>query len=57
MSRKMIPVQESFAAWRVDPKYVARYDALEMNLPLPRRCLQPAHLHRLGVWRNWDRGS
>jgi hypothetical protein len=25
----MIPVEESFAAWRKDPKYVAAYTALE----------------------------
>jgi hypothetical protein len=25
----MIPVEESFAAWRKDPKYVAAYNALE----------------------------
>jgi hypothetical protein len=24
----MIPVEESFAAWRQDPKYVEAYDAL-----------------------------
>jgi hypothetical protein len=27
--KKMIPVEESFAAWREDPAYVAAYDALE----------------------------
>jgi hypothetical protein len=27
--RTMIPVEESFAAWRKDPKYVEAYDALE----------------------------
>ena len=27
--KKMIPVEESFAAWRKDPAYVAAYDALE----------------------------
>jgi hypothetical protein len=26
---KMIPVEELFAAWRKDPKYVEAYDALE----------------------------
>jgi len=25
----MIPVEESFAAWRKDPEYLAAYDALE----------------------------
>jgi ribosome-binding protein aMBF1 (putative translation factor) len=29
MSRKFIPVEESVAEWRKDPKYVAAYDALE----------------------------
>jgi ribosome-binding protein aMBF1 (putative translation factor) len=28
MNRKMIPVEESFAAWREDPEYVKAYDAL-----------------------------
>jgi hypothetical protein len=28
-SRTMIPVEESFAAWRKDPGYVNAYDALE----------------------------
>ena len=27
--KKMIPVEESFAAWRKDPAYVAAYAALE----------------------------
>jgi ribosome-binding protein aMBF1 (putative translation factor) len=34
MSRKMIPVEESFAAWRKDPKYVAAYNALEDEFSL-----------------------
>jgi ribosome-binding protein aMBF1 (putative translation factor) len=29
MSRKFIPVEESFAEWRKDPEYVKAYDALE----------------------------
>src|SRR5579863_8558073 len=29
MSRKFIPVEESFREWRKDPKYVETYDALE----------------------------
>lgn len=29
MSRKFIPVEESFARWRQDPEYVKAYDALE----------------------------
>jgi hypothetical protein len=32
MRKAMIPVEESFAAWRRDPKYVAAYDALENEL-------------------------
>ena len=29
MSRKFIPVEESFAKWRTDDAYMAAYDALE----------------------------
>jgi hypothetical protein len=29
LQRVMIPVEESFAAWRKEPKYVAAYVALE----------------------------
>jgi hypothetical protein len=29
MSRKMIPVEESFAAWRKDPEYKKAYNALD----------------------------
>jgi ribosome-binding protein aMBF1 (putative translation factor) len=29
MSRKYIPVEESFREWRKDPEYVSAYDALE----------------------------
>ena len=29
MSRKFIPVEESFARWRKDPEYMKEYDALE----------------------------
>jgi ribosome-binding protein aMBF1 (putative translation factor) len=31
---KMIPVEESFAEWRKNPKYVAAYDALEPEFAL-----------------------
>jgi len=31
---KMIPVEESFAEWREDPKYVEVYDALEDEFAL-----------------------
>ena len=34
MSRKMIPVEESFAAWRKDPEYDKAYDALEEEFAL-----------------------
>ena len=34
MSRKMIPVEESFTAWRKDPEYVSTYDALEEEFAL-----------------------
>ena len=31
---KMIPVEESFAEWRKDPKYVEAYDAIEDEFSL-----------------------
>ncbi len=34
MKRKMIATEESFAAWRRDPAYVAAYDALEPEFAL-----------------------
>ena len=34
MSRKMIPVEESFAAWRKDPEYEKAYNALEQEFAL-----------------------
>jgi hypothetical protein len=34
MSRKMIPVEESFAEWRKAPEYVKAYDALEDEFSL-----------------------
>lgn len=34
MNRKMIPVEESFAAWREDTEYVKAYDALEDEFSL-----------------------
>lgn len=36
MTRKMIPVEESFATWRRDPRYVKAYDALEGEFSLAR---------------------
>jgi hypothetical protein len=34
MSKKMIPVEESFAAWRKDPEYEKTYNALEEEFAL-----------------------
>ncbi len=34
MTRKMIPVEESFAKWRKDPAYLAAYNALEDEFAL-----------------------
>ena len=34
MKRTMIPVEESFRAWRKDPEYVKAYDALEDEFSL-----------------------
>jgi ribosome-binding protein aMBF1 (putative translation factor) len=34
MTRKYIPVDESFREWRKDPEYVAAYDALEDEFAL-----------------------
>jgi hypothetical protein len=34
MSRKLIPVQESFATWRKDPEYETAYNALEQEFTL-----------------------
>jgi ribosome-binding protein aMBF1 (putative translation factor) len=34
MTKKMIPVEESFAEWRKDPEYVKAYDALEDEFAL-----------------------
>ena len=36
MSRKMIPVEEAFAAWRQDPAYVKAFNALEDEFSLAR---------------------
>ena len=54
MSRKMIPVDESFAAWREDPKYVAAYDGLEDEftsaaaMPVARPLAKAVRLAELG---------
>lgn len=34
MSKKFIPVEDSFAEWRKDPEYVREYDALEEEFAL-----------------------
>ena len=34
MKRKFIPVEESFARWKKDPKFVAAYNALEAEFAL-----------------------
>lgn len=34
MTRKMIPVEESFARWRKDPAYRRAYDAIEEEFAL-----------------------
>jgi ribosome-binding protein aMBF1 (putative translation factor) len=34
MNSEFIPVEESFAQWKKDPKYVAAYDALENEFSL-----------------------
>src|ERR1700680_1708036 len=34
MSRKMIPVEEAFAAWRKDPEYQKAFNALEEEFAL-----------------------
>ena len=34
MNSKMIPVEESFAEWRKDPKYVSAYKALESEFAI-----------------------
>jgi ribosome-binding protein aMBF1 (putative translation factor) len=34
MTRKFIPVEESFAEWKKDPAYVAEYEALDEEFAL-----------------------
>ena len=34
MTRKFIPVEESFARWRKDPEFMKEYDALEEEFAL-----------------------
>lgn len=40
MTRKMIPVEESIAAWRKEPEYVKAYDALEDEFSLAAAMIQ-----------------
>lgn len=40
MSRKMIAVEESFAAWRKDPAYVEAYAALDEEFTLASALIQ-----------------
>jgi hypothetical protein len=54
MSKKMIPVEESFAAWRKDPKYVEAYNALEDEFSLAKAMIE-ARAHPLGM--PWGFGS
>src|SRR5437764_14814607 len=37
---KTIPVEESFAVWRKDPKYVEAYDTLEDEFSLPAALIE-----------------
>jgi hypothetical protein len=41
MSRKNIPAEESFAAWRKDPEYVKAYNSLEEEFSLARLMKKP----------------
>ena len=40
MTRKMTPVEESFAAWRKDPAYLKAYNALEDEFSLARAMIE-----------------
>ena len=40
MTRKLIPVEESFAEWREDPAYVKAYDALEGEFALAKAMIE-----------------
>jgi hypothetical protein len=49
MRRKMIPVEESFAAWRMDPKYVVAYTAFEEEFSLAAAVIKArAHVPAAG---------
>ena len=40
MTRKMVPVEESFAAWCKEPIYVRAYNALEEEFSLARAMIE-----------------
>ena len=40
MTRKFIPVGESFAEWRKDPEYMAAYNAIEEEFALANALIQ-----------------
>jgi ribosome-binding protein aMBF1 (putative translation factor) len=40
MKRKFIPVEESFARWRKNPKFMAAYDELEEEFALVSALIQ-----------------
>jgi ribosome-binding protein aMBF1 (putative translation factor) len=40
MKRKFIPVEESFARWEKNPKFIAAYDALEDEFALVSALIQ-----------------
>jgi hypothetical protein len=45
----MIPVEESFAAWRKDPKYVAAYTALEDEFSLAAAMIEARALAEIAI--------
>src|SRR5690606_23691167 len=40
MTRKFIPVEESFVEWRKDPEYVEEYEALEEEFALAKSLIE-----------------
>jgi hypothetical protein len=42
MSRKFLPVEETFRKWRKDLEYVAAYEALEDEFALASALIRPA---------------
>ena len=46
--KEMIPVEESFAAWCKDPKYVAAYEALADEFSLGAPLIEPRRLGKRG---------